>query len=715
MIENIAHISSKSFSDYSSKDKFKQINIIFGTNGSGKTSLSNWLEQQALGKARVFSSKYVRNNILAQDEVSGVKLTVGQEAVDIETNIERIRNANENIRVQNEIIEKHTEHEKKRLFTVLDTTLGQAKNQFKLTRKINQKINAKSDPIRALKLWFEEIREDLVIPSSSEELEQEMKLLKQTSLKLIFSPNISQDRFENFVKALNEPTLVPSTSISNEVAEWITSGLKMHNMNHDDEICQFCGNKFNGPDIEKIITEKTSNKHASLIKALKKFKAELEDLKKETEKLTDEIDATKLLGNIDKLFADIDNKIEDTNRSIVVSQSFFDEMLDMQQKVSDKIRQNKLAITSVSEQLARIENVAKSWIGQQLKKNTQINNMVTNIQNDEKLVQTNDEIIEKNRSWIFRQQTSNSDLKPFRDLVNHQFKLIGLNFELEIMPDNQHYLIKHVQSQITISTTDLSEGERRLLGFLHFYFDLFDKPDETLMSDVDLIIIDDPITSLDSDNRYYLTELINEFIKNVAELDSQLFVFTHSSLDFHNFGFSANRQKTQWFKIYKNIQGNSEIRISSVTERKNYSDYYQSNFKDIFTFAAMSKSKLSDCNFISFGNKARLVFESHVRTHYKIEYATNTENAKLQEFYEVPDSKKSEFSKMLDVINSLSHGMTFADNTEISAREVQDNIKTMLQILYQKDRFHVEQMVGNLITKDNESNIYSWLKPFNET
>lgn len=100
MIKEIMNINSKSFNNYSSNDKFNKINIIFGTNGSGKTSLARWLVENDLSNSRVFNSEYVQKNILTQDSLKGVKLTVGQTAVDIEKSVMSIKDANENIQNQ---------------------------------------------------------------------------------------------------------------------------------------------------------------------------------------------------------------------------------------------------------------------------------------------------------------------------------------------------------------------------------------------------------------------------------------------------------------------------------------------------------------------------------------------------------------------------------------------------------------------------------------
>lgn len=87
MIKDISNITNKSFDHFSSDDEFGLINIIFGVNGSGKSALTQWLKNNVPEKNRLFDTNYVRNNILAQNEIMGVKLTVGQTALNLEENI----------------------------------------------------------------------------------------------------------------------------------------------------------------------------------------------------------------------------------------------------------------------------------------------------------------------------------------------------------------------------------------------------------------------------------------------------------------------------------------------------------------------------------------------------------------------------------------------------------------------------------------------------
>lgn len=253
----------------------------------------------------------------------------------------------------------------------------------------------------------------------------------------------------------------------------------------------------------------------------------------------------------------------------------------------------------------------------------------------------------------------------------------------------------------------LSEGERRFIAFIHFYYDLFKVPEEKIADGVSTVIIDDPITSLDSDNRFYLTELTNGFIKFAIKSKVQVVVLTHSSQDFHNFAYGSGKD-TKWFRIVKDEQGKSSVESVSQEEKNNYSDYYRTTFESLMSFAQLSKRKLNESH-LSYGNKARVIFESHAKSHYKLMYATKASYPEIKKFYEIPDELDAEVQRMLDVINSLSHGLTIIDDLDISPKELQTNVRTLLHILWLKDEQHVLQMVGNKINRENLNDTMEWL------
>lgn len=169
---------------------------------------------------------------------------------------------------------------------------------------------------------------------------------------------------------------------------------------------------------------------------------------------------------------------------------------------------------------------------------------------------------------------------------------------------------------------------------------------------------------------------------------------------------TIHRNDINFWKIKKNIESHSEIVKQNAKDVQNYSDYYQTIFREVYDFAALGRTKLPESNFISFGNKTRLILESHARTHYRLEYATQGAYSELKKYYEVDDKHDEELKKSLDIINSLSHGMTFADTHIISVREVQKSVRCILSMLYKKDQFHLSQMAGDAYNVRNQT---AWL------
>lgn len=707
-INKLENISCKSFNDFSSNEKLSNVNIFFGTNGSGKSALSQWLKINYSPVTKIFDTEYVSDNILAKDEIAGVKLTVGQEAINIEEMIDSISDANSNINRTISKIHDEVEMKKEKLFEILNTTLKQAKVQFSLNTNINQKANARAKPMEAYERWLNDIDENIESDiGSSKELEQRKRIIKEEISGLINVPITDESLVQDIFDKLPEIIIPPNNQMSTKLIDWLREGYSHHDMEKKQEKCQFCDSNFNALEAKKRIDAKLNSEHTKYMSQLGSF---LDDLKRTESILTELpcIETTEYQVLADELIVIIEKKIDNTALQMKKVRKEYEKLI----KVNDLIEKKKETLLEeqkeIDRQLLKIESVAKSWVGKQLKANNNIGSISREIEQLEINIVKYTTLLEQNEQWILEQQKTNSDLKPFRDLVNKQFNALGVDFELEIMASGTHYLINHRKTKMPIMTKDLSEGERRLLGFLHFYFDLFDRPEESFMTNIEMIIIDDPITSLDSDNRYYLTELINNFIKKGINLNKQLFIFTHSSLDFHNFGYAVKSNISFW-RISKNLIGNSEVHKVNGEDRKNYSNYYQMNFKSVFKFAVLGRGKLPQDNFIHYGNKARLVLESHARAHYQIEYATNQNYDQLIEVYEIDEDSRDEFKRMLDVINSLSHGMTFIDENLISSIEVQTNIRYLLSVLYRKDKYHIEKMAGSLINKGNEKDILLWL------
>ncbi|MTB48076.1 AAA family ATPase [Streptococcus uberis] len=703
MIKKLQNITKKSFNDYCFATELKECNIFFGTNGSGKSSLANWIFENSQS-VKKFDSDYVQNNISAKDTLSGVKLIVGSERIEIEEAILNIEEANNNLNSTISNIEKKINDYKQEIYDFMNIQLNEARLQFKLSRNINQKRNARVNTVEALQLWENDIisNSELNDFSTSSDIELKLNELKLKYSKISFYDKFQTNHFNELNILLKEKIKKPEFEMSMTLNQWLELGIHLHNHSIDSSgktICKFCKNTFDYEEIKIDIFRKINSDFAEKLKELEKYKSIFKNLEDSIN--FDEIDnidrelSTKLKIDIKEIIKSINNKLNNPESIIDKKNDFLsnytllrDEILEYKLDLNNKItEQEKL--------LNEIESVAKSWVAKKILQKYPLDRVINSLSSFEQKIKMYNKLIFNNRKWVL-ENTPKGELQPFADLVNSQFSRIGLNIECILYEEN--YLLQNKKDKsIIVNTKDLSEGERRLLGFLHFYYDLYKEAEISLKENIELILIDDPITSLDSDNRYYLTELLNLIIGKLTKLGAQMFIFTHSSMDFHNFGYGLDSKKILKCTIYKNELGNSEIEMINGNDIKNYSDYYKSNFRTLYKFSKISNSKIGIFeNSVRFGNTGRLVFESHARSNYRIENATGSSIEKLIEYYNIPETKVESFKEMIDIINSLSHGLSFYDSdvNEISPRSVRDTIRKLLSILYLKDKNHVIAMLG---------------------
>ena len=360
-----------------------------------------------------------------------------------------------------------------------------------------------------------------------------------------------------------------------------------------------------------------------------------------------------------------------------------------------------------------IADFVKSWIGKKLKNDEEIQMEISNINSNSKQIKESEECITENNDWITKLKTNSSNLKQFSEIVNKRFETLDINIELEPNIEIKSYRVLHRVTKEKLSLVDLSEGEKRLIGFLHFYYNLFMIADSEMKENIEYIIIDDPITSLDTENRYHLTKIINHFIELSKSVNKQVFVFTHSSFDFHNFAFKGknNTKETSYWYIEK-IDGISKVNKLSKEELSNYSDYYRTVFNEVMSFAIKGKSKVNKIdNYIKYANKVRFILESHARSHYKIEYATAASAIELSKYYDIPNESIEDLKESLDIINSLSHGISFIDNhyNDLSVTEVHEAIRKVIGIIYNKDKQHVSAICSGVLNKENKEELQKWI------
>jgi wobble nucleotide-excising tRNase len=124
-----------------------------------------------------------------------------------------------------------------------------------------------------------------------------------------------------------------------------------------------------------------------------------------------------------------------------------------------------------------------------------------------------------------------TSIQPSIDEINKTLKSFGFK-NFEIVPSKigvNQYQIQREDGELAEST--LSEGEVTFITFLYFLQLAKGSTDETTITDDRVLIIDDPISSLDSNVLFVVSTLVKEIIKTVKAESSniyQVILFTHN-------------------------------------------------------------------------------------------------------------------------------------------------------------------------------------------
>ncbi|WP_278404916.1 AAA family ATPase [Pseudoalteromonas ruthenica] len=125
---------------------------------------------------------------------------------------------------------------------------------------------------------------------------------------------------------------------------------------------------------------------------------------------------------------------------------------------------------------------------------------------------------------------NNTSVQPAVDEINRLLKAYGfLNFE--ILPSKQlanHYVIQRQDGTLALDT--LSEGEVTFITFLYFVQLANGALTQDAVTENRVVVIDDPISSLDSNVLYIVSAIVKQMIKEVKDGSpiKQLLLFTHN-------------------------------------------------------------------------------------------------------------------------------------------------------------------------------------------
>ena len=593
----------------------KKVNLLYGLNGTGKSTFSEFLYDQSQARFSqcrilgledndtilVYNKKFVQEIFYEQQGIQGI-FTLSKGNAEAQKAID---NANAEVK---KLIEQKRKIEEK-MTKDGQKHLGEIKEYKKQVWKIKTEyaggdrflefcldgLKGNKDTLFKYLVSLEKIEVEIDysvddLKKEAQQLQGENQIKQILSKVLINIDDIEQSDLLSKVIIGNKNSSVATVIKELENSDWVNTGIKYVHIDGEKGLCPFCQ--------QKTITQNFLVQiNAYFDESYNQDKSQIEQMiyryDKEIKKVTDFLNTIKEDSFLEKKKSEIENlsanliSVSEHNLntlreklktpSIQVSlqpiseiitsinsiiENFNSEIALYNQRIAD-IKGSKSKIKDRFWQLMRKKY--NSLIELYVKNEKSYEQLVKNSQNDLKAkiyeINTNIALIEEKRK-----KTVNID-EAVENIKNGLIDIGITDFTIEKYSEEEAlYRLKREDSDEDIFKT-LSEGEKMVISFLYFIELCKGESIAKRASNKKIIVIDDPISSLSHIYVFNIGRLIhNEFLR--TKKYDQLFILTHSLYFFYELTNTKHeeREKTQkLFRICKNTE-------SSYFEDMKYED-----------------------------------------------------------------------------------------------------------------------------------------------
>lgn len=611
-------LNSATFTDVKVKE-LTYINLFYGKNGTGKSTLAYAVKQNdgvvlADGRSAqdydviVFNQDFIERNFSNYHDIPGV-FTVSEE----------------NIQIQKEIEEKF---EKKRLLEiekndVLEEWKRMKEIPIKLFTDFKNECWSKTASLRTKfsgAMSGKKTKKSLAEAILHEENPQEHEISELTRLyNIVFDdssrayPKFSKvDLFPTYAKLPGKELMdkvisnsgnTPFAQFMNAInaTDWVRSG-HIHYSGTANGRCPYCQQKL-PENFEKKIAECFDAQYRNDLQSIQYFKStyaketaeiigilkdnliDVIDSKDMSEILDDyklKLDTLKKLFEINRLR--IDEKINEPTKIVILedTDSLLLEIGVLINVINKLIMENN---NLVAQKCTEKDN-CKKWIIEHIA--FELRAITYNFRNEMADIKRQIVDIEVNGKQLansinelntqiaqLNSQTVNTEAAISN--INNILKESGFQgFMLQAKKDVQHvYEVIRENNGFYVPAENLSEGERNFIAFLYFYNMAYGSMNKN-ESKEKIIVIDDPVSGMDSSALFIVSSLIRNMInsctKNAVNLVSeskikQMFILTHNERFYREISYrQVNCYDLSSFYVIRKWDNASSV---SLCERKN--------------------------------------------------------------------------------------------------------------------------------------------------
>ena len=611
----------------------KKVNLIYGLNGTGKSTLSNYLYNRKDGKYTncsilpplndddeilVYNQKFVEDNLFS--DLNGI-FTLSTENKQAESEINNIQEQLENLKKNKEsqTQEKDTQisnittahnKEKERLEDKFWESTKAYKDNHALSFCLPHKNNkGKLYKILIDKEFKQDTKPEITIPELEEKWlsisDKEVQLITPLS-EISFSSEIEQNDLFSKQIVGNDNSSVSDLIKTLSNADWVQNGLKYL---RDDHNCPFCQQstitdnfKASLSDYFAGVYDKDLQKLKELSHAYQKSIEQIpkkEDFEKNSKYASykDKFESkyqqlqTIILKNQNK----IKEKIQSPSTSLTLenSEQALSELNEVIGSINKKIGEHNLNLKKKEQVEKEIIRDFRAIIHCEHSDDIERHNEFLKLKTEE--LQSAQESKKDNLDGINAEiQTKKTELEAWQKKtvnldeaiknINADLQNLGiLDFKLEKTENDKYKITRGENHEDTFKS--LSEGEKMMISFLYFIELCKGKKEPKGTTKNKIIVIDDPISSLSHIYIFNVAQYIKHTFanpKNKLKYE-QIFVLTHSLYFFTELqkittGEWASKKEIptkKYYRLTKDQYNKSDFRDLKTNEiQNNYQEYW---------------------------------------------------------------------------------------------------------------------------------------------
>lgn len=659
------------------------------------TSKIVWYNNESL-KIEVYNKQF-KEEQFRNSQVKGI-FTLGKKTNE---NLEKIESKKESINKENEKKIKNKESLKKitqekekeekdftdscweKLYKKFEEDFKETLEGFKRKEKFKEKILKE----------FENDKYNQSEIVGLEKLKEKIEIVfgeNQTELALLECDLTDFDSIENH--SIWEQKIVGSGGVaiadlikklSNE--DWVAQGREYVK---DNSICPFCQKETITEEFKKQLESYFDTSYQESTDTIKKMKEDYTNKTDEALERLNEVIKTEQnkldTENLKRIIETLRSKINANQQKMLdkgkeMSRSFkldntkneIDAIKDLIAKANERITNHNETIKNIEKQKKSCKEQTWKFLINEFKSNIQEYNkkycdLEKRINNLEKEISENQEKVKKLENEIKELEKNMVSIKPIVNKINTLLKGYGFtNFGLACTEDEKFYRIQREDGQLVGET--LSEGEVTFITFLYYYHLAKGSLKENDISKNKVLVIDDPISSLDSNILFIVSALVKDLMKETMKEKTnikQIIILTHNTYFYKEITLEYDLKRYQRKYSFWIIK-----KDNNVSKIKGYKENPIKNSYELL-WQEVKQAKENNASWVSLQNVMRRIIEYYFRILGGFKH-----NDSLNECFENIEEKRV-CNSFISWFNDGSHGIS--DDLFVQSQDT--SIETYLKV-----------------------------------